>query len=204
VKSKPSISRWYVLWLCILGAFALGGCTGGGSTRLTTADMQSMAREVSAKLTASDFMRGRDASSERMQIALTRPENLTDDVMPHRELWFLMAMVRADADLIELGRQKNFIVIIPADSLADMRESTSPTTPLREGSAFFLRDASHTMHATLRNATRTSTEVASRAADFARSDVYLIDFRLQAVATGELLWTDSVELKRQALGRSFD
>jgi hypothetical protein len=188
--------------LCCIMGIMMVGCTGGGSTRLTTADMQSMAREVSAKLTASEFMRGRDASSERMQIALTRPENLTDDVMPHRELWFVMAMVRSDANLIELGRQKNFIVVIPADALADVRDGGS--TALREGQAFFLRDASHTLQATLRNATRTSTQIATRAAEFARSDVYLVDFRLQHVATGELLWTDSVELKRQALGRSFD
>lgn len=194
------------LFISVLALFSLCACAGGKSTRLTAEDLSSVASDIGQKLAASEFMQARDASSERMTIALNRAENLTDDLVPHRELWYLMSSVRDNAGLVELGKAKNFALVIPAERLAgnDNRAAISEqSVMLGEGNVATNRKPTHTIEATLRNAVRTSTQQA-RAAGFARSDIYLADFRLQALNSGELVWSDSVEIKRQAFGRSFD
>jgi hypothetical protein len=194
------------LFISVLALFSLCGCAGGKSTRLTAEDLSSVASDIGQKLAASEFIQARDASSERMTIALNRAENLTDDLVPHRELWYLMSSVRDNAGLVELGKAKNFALVIPAERLAgnDNRAAISEqSVMLGEGNVATNRKPTHTIEATLRNAVRTSTQQA-RAAGFARSDIYLADFRLQALNSGELVWSDSVEIKRQAFGRSFD
>lgn len=194
------------LLILVLITLSLGACAGGGSTRLTAEDLGAVASEIGQKLAGSDFMKSRDASSEKMTIALSRAENLTDDIVPHRELWYLMSRVRDNAGLVELGKTKNFAMVIPAERLTgnDNRAAISEqSVMLGEGNVALLRKPTHTIEATLRNAVRTSTQQAA-AAGFARSDVYLADFRLQTLGSGELIWSDSVEIKRQAFGRSFD
>jgi hypothetical protein len=52
------------------------------------------------------------------------------------------------------------------------------------------------MSATMRNATRSVKD--------ARTDVYLCEFRITSLATGELKWLDTFEVKRQAFGLTFD
>lgn len=174
-----------------LGA-GLGGCAAPPrTTAITVGDIQEVASEMAAKLAASDFLKDRGPDSPRMVIAIQKVENLTMDLIPESDRWYLMDKVRSSFSLQELSKQRNIAFVIPAEKLRAAREKGT-----LEGDFAAERAPTHEMTATFRSVTR--------AAALNRTDLYLCEYRITDLATGALDWSDAFEFKRAALGRAYD
>lgn len=180
---------WVIAGACALAA---GGCAAPArSTAITVGDIQETAAEMAAKLRASDFLKERGPGSPRMVIAIQKVENLTMDLIPEADRWYLMDKVRSSFSLTELSKEKNIAFVIPAEKLRAARErGTLDETFAAE------RSPTHEMTATLRSVTRTAGQ--------ARTDLYLCEYRITDLADGALEWSDAFEFKRAALGRAYD
>lgn len=178
--------------LALSCAVWLAGCAAPArSTRLTAGDMEETAGVMAGKLAASSFLSGRTGDSEPVVIAIDRVENLTSDVIPASEQWWLMERLRDAATLQSFARDRNIRFVIPAEHLREGRERGN--LPREFGAE---RAPTHQMSATFRSATRS--------ADRSRTEVYLLDCRITEVGTGALAWSDGIVLKREAFGKSYD
>ncbi|MCA9280293.1 MAG: hypothetical protein H6815_05940 [Phycisphaeraceae bacterium] len=179
---------------CALIGFVLVSCAqshGTGTTRMTVDDLDYGTTEVSQKLLDSDFLASRDASSEPIIVAVNRVLNLTSDVIPEGEQWLWIQRVRTHALQSGLSRQKQIWFVIPKQFEAEGKASGEI-----EANAFAARAPTHEMTATLHSLTRSGQQH--------RTDAYISEFRITDISTGSLVWTDEVEFKRVARGRSYN
>jgi hypothetical protein len=180
----------------LLGAFtvSLPGCamTQSRSTRLTTDDVKEMAVQLAASLASSDFLRERSPASDRMVIAMDNVQNLSSDLVPVSEQWYLMERIRASTPLASLGSQRNIAFVIPADNLRQLKDRVGAEAALAGAG----RSPTHAMRGVLRSVTR--------AAALDRTDLYSFETRVIDLTTGAVLWSDSFELKRAAVGKQYD
>ncbi|MFO0830592.1 MAG: hypothetical protein U0637_01990 [Phycisphaerales bacterium] len=181
----------FILLLGVCGVVLPACSAPARSTRLTGADLSDMAGELAQKLRDSDFMKLRTADSPAAVITWDRVENLTMDIITPGEQWSMMQRVRDSAGLVQLGKDKAFTLVIPAALKAEGEQRGGFERGFGAG-----RAPTHRMDATMRSATRSATSH--------RTDTYLCDFRVTELATGALLWSDTVALKRAAAGLSFD
>lgn len=180
---------WVIAAAC---AMALPGCAAPvKTTAITVDDIQEVAVEMAGKLRGSDFLKERGPGSPRMVIAIQRVENLTMDIIPEADRWYLMDRVRSSFSLMELSKEKNIAFVIPAEKLRAAREKGT-----LEADFATERAPTHEMTATFRSVTR--------AAGLNRTDLYLCEYRITDLASGELDWSDAFEFKRAALGRAYD
>lgn len=171
----------------------LGGCASGQkSTRLTTDDVQEMSIQLAASLAGSDFLGERGTASERMVVAMDRVENLSSDVVPISEQWYLMERIRASTPLQSLGQQRNIGFVIPAEQMRQLKDRGGAEAALLMSN----RAPTHAMRGVLRSITRVS--------GLDRTDLYSFECRVIDLETGGVQWSDSFELKRAAVGRAYD
>lgn len=179
---------WVAAAACALAA----GCAGPArSTAITVGDIQETAAEMAARLRGSDFLKERGPDSPRMVVAIQKVENLTLDLIPEADRWYLMDKVRSSFSLTELSKEKNIAFVIPAEKLRAARAKGT-----LEGDFAPERAPTHEMTATFRSVTRT--------AGLDRTDLYLCEYRITDLADGALEWSDAFEFKRAALGRAYD
>src|SRR5689334_9344693 len=70
----------------------IASCAGPArSTALTMGDLEATTAAMAAKLSASPLLAERNAHSPRMVIAISKVENLSSDLIPEGEQWWLMA-----------------------------------------------------------------------------------------------------------------
>lgn len=180
--------------LCLMSVFGCVGCavTRERSTRLTTEDVKEMAEQMASSMASSDFLRERSPESERMVVALDHVENLSSDVVPVSEQWYLMERLRASTPLASLGAQRNIAFVIPAEQMNQLRDRSGAEAALFGAG----RAPTHAMRGVLRSVTRST--------GINRTDLYSFEVRVIALASGDLAWSDSFELKRAAVGRQYD
>ncbi|MCA9273404.1 MAG: hypothetical protein KDA31_10185 [Phycisphaerales bacterium] len=188
-------ARTLAIGLAVVGlGLGLPACAsapgGASSTRLTVDDIEEITTQMSAKLRASEFLAARGADSAPMTIAIQRVTNLSSDVIPVSEQWYLMDRVRNSLPIIELGRDRNLAFVIPAERLEELRALGF------DAGAAANRAPTHVMDAVFRSATRSGQAH--------RTDFYLCEYRITDLETGALAWADSFEIKRAAFGRSWD
>lgn len=170
----------------------LSGCASPArATTLSADDLETTSNEMAAKLRDSQFLRERTPDSERMVIAINKVENLTSDIIPSGEAWWMMTRVRDSIGIQVLSKEKNIRFVIPEEFLRQARGAG--TLPADAGLA---RNPTHEMGATFRSVTR--------AASRNRTDAYLCEFRISSLADGETKWLDAFEFKKTAVGRSYD
>ena len=188
------VARAVGVFACAIGAAALCGCatTQRGTTRLTTEDVKEMAEQLAASMAGSDFLRERGPDSARMVIALDHVENLSSDVVPVSEQWYLMERIRASTPLSSLGAQRNIAFVIPAEQMNQLRDRGGAEAALMGAG----RAPTHAMRGTLRSVTRT--------AGVHRTDLYSFETRVIDLGSGAVMWSDSFELKRAAAGLAYD
>jgi hypothetical protein len=178
--------------LCAVMAGALVGCAGGAkSTQLTAGDLEETTGVMAQKLAESRFLADRTPESPRMVIAVNKVENLSSDMIPEGEQWWLMERVKGSLPIVELGKQKNLAFVIPAEHL---RAARAKGTLPEEYAAN--RRPTHEMGATFRSGTRM--------ARLDRTDAYLVEYRITDLATGALEWNETFEFKRAAAGLAYD
>lgn len=181
-----------VLLATALVTVCLGGCAGTPrSSRLSVSDIEATAQDLAAKLSASDLLMSRTADSERMTVAINKVENLTTDVIPESDQWYIMARVRDAQSIQALRSLRNVVFVIPQDFF---RGSTTQNEFDKEFASG--RRPSHEMSATFRSATR--------AAGLDRTDAYMCELRVTDLKTRELAWTGIVEFKKVAFGKAYD
>jgi hypothetical protein len=169
-----------------------GGCaTPRQSTSLSVDDIEETARELAAKLSGSDLLLGRNAESPKMVIAIQKVQNLSTDLIPEPQQWYIMAKIRDSQSIMALRRLRNVAFVIPAEHLRGTGMDRETDQDLGAG-----RRPTHEMTATFRSATRASGRN--------RTDVYLCECRVTSLETGELAWTDTVEFKKSAFGKAYD
>jgi len=161
------------------------------STTLTVSDIESTAAEMAAKLGGSELLAARTPESPPMVIAINKVENLTSDLIPESEQWYLMQKVRGSLPIVNLGKERNVKFVIPVQHLREGRESGAYAENVAAE-----RRPTHEMSATFRSATR--------AASLDRTEVYMCEYRITDLTSGELEWTEIVEFKRAAFGRAYD
>jgi len=173
------------VWLC--------GCAtqGARTTRLAAEDFADVAAALAQQLGSSAAFMERGPNDELWIIAMDRVENLSSDVIPVSEQWWLMARLRASLPMQTLARERGVRFVIPAEHLAEVR---AREPELAEAAP--LRSPTHRMGAVFRSVTRFGRG--------GRTDLYHVDFDLVDLRDGELEWSGSYEFKRLAFGRSWD
>ena len=171
------------------------GCAGPPrSSVMTTEDYEHIATDIAAELKSNFIDRGvfaeRNPDSPKMAIAITKVENLTDDLMSQGARWYLMSRVANSLPFQTLSRDRNVVFVIPADHLREAKKRGT----VEEGFAQF-RAPTHVMTATFRSVARST--------GIDRTDLYYCEYAIESLE-GELIWTDKVEFKRTAHGRAWD
>lgn len=182
-----------VLGAVMAGAAAAlpGGCAAPPtSTRLEVQDIEYTASELSSRLSESDWLRDRTPDSPRVVVAITKVENLSSDVIPEADRWYIMTRLRQTQGVEQLRRLRNIVFVVPLEHLGGAQASEADRD-VAEG-----RRPTHEMSATFRSSTR--------AAGLDRTDAYLCELRITDLTTRELAWTGIVEFKKVAHGKSYD
>ncbi|MFZ4574715.1 MAG: hypothetical protein ACOYN0_09980 [Phycisphaerales bacterium] len=177
--------------LAVLSAGLLCGCAPKTTTRITVADLEETTSVIADKLRGSDLLASRGPDSPPMIVAIHKVENLTSDIIPDGDRWWMMQRVRASQPILTLSRDKNIRFVIPAEHLRQGLERGT----LEAGFAAD-RAPTHEMSATFLSTTR--------AAGKNRTDAYLCEYRITDLATGGLAWTEIFEFKRAAFGKGYD
>ncbi|MCB9846326.1 MAG: hypothetical protein H6811_10125 [Phycisphaeraceae bacterium] len=173
---------------------ALGGCAssaGAQTTRLTTDDLIEMTEATAESLRASDLLAERSPDSPPWTVTITRVDNLSSDVIPEGERWLLMERIKDSLAIATLSREKAIRFVIPIEVLRRLKRSEDVEPGVGAD-----RSPTHTLGATFRSLTRRGEQ--------ARADLYVVEFIITDLSTGQLAWTDSFELKRAAFGRAWD
>lgn len=169
---------------------ALAACAGTPKTStLTGDDLAASSDEMAAQLSGSDFLKDRGPDSEPIVVAIDKVQNLTSDIIPEGQQWWMVSRVRDKLNVSALRQQRNVRFVIPQQFLREGMERGN----LDGGGT---RTPTHEMSATFRSLTR--------AAGKDRTDAYVCEYRLTQIGSGELKWTGEFAFKRVASGRSYD
>jgi len=180
----------------ILAAFAFfTGCASQPQTsRIAIDDYQVMAQEMAQSLRQSRAFAQRTQMSQPWVVSFTKVTNLSSEVMTQGEQWGVIAKVRSAQPMSELWDEGRVMFVIPAQRAIDSRdEMDAEMVDQRFGSE---RAVTHTITATFRSVTRADSTT--------RSDLYACTFEMIDLATGESVWVDEFEFKRQAQGHVWD
>lgn len=126
-----------------------------------------------------------------MILALNKVENLSNDLIPSGEQWYMMVRLRDTLPIASLRTQRNMAFVIPAEHL----RSGNDDGTFPEGFAGS-RAPTHEMSATFRSS--------RRAAGLDRTEGYDCEFRITDLTTRELVFADTVAFKRVSRGKSYD
>jgi hypothetical protein len=184
--------RWFTVALA--GALLLtSACAAPAprTSRLTVSDFEFVSSEMSAKLAASSLLEGRTPGYAPMTVAVSKVENFSTDILSEGEKWYLVDSVLDSESMRALRDERNIRFVIPAEKLTLLRKTLGP-----EEQVAAQRSPTHTLTARIRSVTR--------AASLDRTDLYSCEFSMVLLDTGEIVWSDSVLLKRIARGRSYN
>ncbi len=186
----------FLILLVLLAAFTLAACSSAfagtaRSSRLTVDDLEFTSAELEGKLRGSAFLSGRSSASPPMVVTVSKVENLTSDIIPEAEQWWLIHRLRNAQPVRALSQSRNLTFVIPVERLKAGRAAG-----VFDDSTAAARSPTHEMTATFRSATR--------AAGRHRTDVYLCDLRITSLSDGALEFSDAVEFKRAAFGKAYD
>ncbi|TVQ77212.1 MAG: hypothetical protein EA380_07665 [Phycisphaeraceae bacterium] len=138
-----------------------------------------------------------------MRITFDRITNLTSDLLTASEQWMIVEQVLRQQELVELRRQRNVSIIIPAsrsarhDLAATRAGEGSRRSPIGfEEDAYSQRSPTHRLEATIRSATRIDGSD--------RAELYECVFLLTDLRSGEQTSVSSTLIKRAARGRLWD
>lgn len=184
--------RHMVLVISLACVCLLAACsTPPKSSTLTVEDLQETTAQMASQLGSSDFLRDRAPDSPPIVVAIDKVQNLTSDLIPEGQQWYLVSRVRDQLDVGTLRKTKNIRFVIPKEFLDKAKVAGTI-----EGDAGLQRAPTHQMSATFRSVTR--------AAGKDRTDAYLCEYRITEIGSGALAWTGEYEFKRTAFGRAYD
>lgn len=184
--------------LALLG-LSLGACSSvGSSSALTADDFFVTTNDMVAKLSSSEFLADRDATSEPVVIVINKVENLTSDIIPVPEQWALMWKVQSAMPVVNLKKTKNVSFMLPPERMKLIAQKRADAGELPLPSAA----PTHEMAATFRSITRRKMEPGQAANQ--RMEFYGMEYRIENLASRELVWLELFEFKRLANGTIID
>lgn len=178
-----------IVCVAMLGAAAACSPPRQANTRLDSVDLVAMTDRMAMSLLASDMLAGRDEQSPRWVVSVDRVTNRTSDVIPHRELWAFMARLRALLNQSPELRRRNVVFVLSPDQAAALNQRQGDDAGARAR-------PTHVLAATFRSLTQDTRTV--------RSDTYLCAFQFIDLASDEIRWEDSYEVKRTVLRDEWD
>jgi len=186
------------LWpglVLLLMVMWVGGCaTPRENSRIAIEDYQEMAAEMAASLRQSDAFAERTPESEPWIVSFNRVQNLSSEIMTQGEQWGIIAMVRGAQPINSLWDRGRVAFVIPAQYAIEQRGTIDAE---RADKGFGSeRQVTHTITATFRSVTRATAE--------GRTDMYGCEFQMIDLRTGEPVWLDTFEFRRQARGSIRD
>lgn len=179
---------------CAVAALSLTACQPSRSTRMTAEDLEEMARAMAQSLAASPAIVQRNADSPRWVVSIDKVLNLTSDVMTPAEQWYVIARLRSSLPMSALAESRNIVFVIPAEQARRMRSDPDAQTFSEDFASD--RRPTHQMTATFRSV--------DRAIAMHATTMYYAEFELIDLTTGEPVWIDRFEYKREARGHVWD
>jgi len=190
MRSVVTILLAALLALCLPAcASAFGGTA--KSSRLTVDDLEYTANELADKLRGSAFLSNRSLQSQPMVVTVSKVENLSSDIIPESEQWWLIHRLRSSQPVRALAESRNLTFVIPVERLTAGRADG-----VFDDATAQARAPTHEMTATFRSATRS--------AGVHRTDIYLCDLRITNLRDATLEFSEAVEFKRAAVGKAYD
>jgi hypothetical protein len=168
---------------------ALGCASAPRTESLQGDDIQFTAGQAAERLVASPFFAERSPASPKAAIATRRAEVIARLQLTEGERWYLVDKVAA-AVPIESLRARNAAFVIPEER-ARAAAANDPLIAFPPD-----RRPTHVLSATVRAANRSEQSL--------HAAYYLIEYRIITIPQGELVWSDIVEFKRVAEGKTFD
>ncbi len=186
-------NRALLVWIALLViAFYAMNCAPKTSTsRLTTDDLQAITTEMADSLRSSEFLQERDGRSPEMIITIQSVQNLSSDLIPTSEQWYLVERVVDSLPVRELANSKNIRFVRAADKVRQARENQNVRLDYAGD-----RTSTHILTATYTSVVRTTAGN--------RTDAYYCEYSIVDRASGEVDWVDKFEFKREAFGLSWD
>ncbi|MEM6748932.1 MAG: hypothetical protein AAGA57_07840 [Planctomycetota bacterium] len=184
---------WCVV--CLALALCLAGCQTGGTTRVQIADYQEVADRMALSLRDAPAIRGRTPASEPWVVTMSGLENRSTEVLTEAERWYVLARIRAAQPIDELWDRHALRFVVPRERW-DLLRSGRPEEFAGDDFGGGSSGATHTLDGTLRTVTRAQSHD--------RTDLFLLEFQLLDLRTGEPVWLDRFEFKRAAAGFIWD
>ena len=182
-----------VLALLLFGAL---GCTPQRSSRIQVDDYLEMSDAMAQSLRQSDAFAQRSADSTPWVVSFDKVLNLSSEIMPQGEQWYVVASIRAAQPINSLWNDKRVAFVIPAQYAIDQRGTLDAE---RADKGFGTeRGVTHTITSTFRSVTRVGEDGKGR------TDVYACEFQMLDLNTNVPVWIDTFEFKRTATGSVRD
>jgi hypothetical protein len=172
------------------------GCASGPpkikTTFLRSVDLVDMTDRMAQSFAGNDVITARDAHDEPWIVSFYRIVNHTNQIIPEREKWLYIARLRAQLAQSRIADQRRIIWIIPPERWAMVAEELD----VSEEPYGLRMNPTHLLTAEFNTLTTTSGR--------GRSDTYVCSYQLIDLRTGVITWEDAWEVKRQAVGVTYD
>jgi hypothetical protein len=178
----------------------LAGCEyAPKASRLRPADLILASEEAGRSLLAGPVLASRSADSERLVIRPEAAINLSSDRLSRVDRWGITTRILYQGGVVEQLRDRNVIVVAEREVVRGYLDRYDMTGGREVASGL---QATHVLASQVRSLTRAGS--AGQGVADTRTDTYIIDYTLQDVATGKIVWNASSTLKRVGLGRVAD
>lgn len=162
------------------------------TTFLSSVDLVDSTEKMARSFAQSPAIMSRSYASPRWIISIDKIVNHTNQVIPENQKWAYIGRLRARLTQASISEQRALVWIVPPEKwpiIAEELRSTGEPPDLR-------RSPTHLLTGAFTALTNTSGE--------GRTDAYLCSYELVDLATGEVVWQDSWEVKRAAVGKTYD
>ncbi len=182
--------------VCIVAA-AAGSVTGcasapgrgpGQTTALTVSDIDEVTASIIEQLVEKPVFQDRTEQTPELLITFANAINLSDDLIPDRQRWYLMLRVADAFTATAFAKQRNIVMIIPAERLRRLQRTVWTAQPVGDD-----RLPTHIITAEINNLQRGDART--------RTDQYIFRFIVSELQTGTVLASARVQITRQAFGK---
>ena len=192
------------LWLTGCSSTSSTARSGGAyTTRYRAADILLVTETVADRLAAHAIVAGRDATSDAIRIVpAERMENRSSERLSRTDQWATMALILLDPAMLQLFSERNIEILMPPERMRAMADRRIPG--LDQARVLAPEDQpTHVFHAVFSSMTR-GADVTGRGVSNERKDLFIVEFTLVNLATGQAEWVDSFEFARTAGGTLAD
>lgn len=189
--------RHLVTLFLLLGALIFTACASKSrTTRIQLDDFNTAAAKMAQSLAASRLLADRGPDSPPIIVTVNKIENLTEDIITPAEQWMFIEKVRTALPIQELRQKKNITFQIPIEQQRMLAADGFDIDP------FAGPKPTHVMKAVFLSTPRMGRD-SDQHID-RRLDFYYMEYSITDLNTRQIVWIDTFEFKRQAVGLLID